>query len=321
MAKVSAAPKTRARQPRPGKAAAVVPAGAEAVPFTPSLPFPVVAVGASAGGLAAFTELLSALSPKAGLGIVLIQHLQPTHESALATLLSRATTLPVVEVTDGLAVEPNHVYVIPPNKQMTIRDGALRLAPRAIRGALHDPIDKFMAALAAEQGSAAIGVVLSGTGSDGTLGLRAIRAAGGLAFTQDPKTAEWPAMPLSAGASVDYVLSPKRIAAELGHLAEHHGIMAPAQKATEGTDLHKICLILGTATGIEFPLYKQATIRRRVGRRMALLKVTSLAQYAKLLRQNPEEVTALAEDIFIHVTSFFRDPDCFLALRKKVMAK
>ena len=321
MAKVSAAPKTRARQPRPGKAAAVVPAGAEAVPFTPSLPFPVVAVGASAGGLAAFTELLSALSPKAGLGIVLIQHLQPTHESALATLLSRATTMPVVEVTDGLAVEPNHVYVIPPNKQMTIRDGALRLAPRAIRGALHYPIDEFMTALAAEQGSAAIGVVLSGTGSDGTLGLRAIRAAGGLAFTQDPKTAEWPAMPLNAGASVDYVLSPKRIAAELGHLAEHHGIMAPAQKGTEGTDLHKICLILGTATGIEFPLYKQATIRRRVGRRMALLKVTSLAQYAKLLRQNPEEVTALAEDIFIHVTSFFRDPDCFLALRKKVMAK
>ena len=321
MAKASAPSKTRARNPKPGKPEAVIPAGAEAVPFTPRLPFPVVAVGASAGGLAAFTDLLSALSPRAGVGVVLIQHLQPTHESALATLLSRATTMPVVEVTDGLPVEPNHVYVIPPNKQMTIRDGALRLAPRTIRGVLHYPIDEFMIALATEQGSAAVGVILSGTGSDGTLGLRAIRTAGGLAFTQDPKTAEWPAMPLSAAGSVDYVLTPKRIAAELGRIARHPYIVAPPHDATEDSDLHKICLILRTVTGIEFPLYKQATVRRRVGRRMALLKITSLGQYAKLLRETPEEVIALAEDIFIHVTSFFRDPECFLALRRRVMAK
>ena len=164
----------------------------------PGLSFPVVAIGASAGGLAAFTALLKALPSKSGMAFVLIQHLEPKHESALTTLLSKATSMPVVEVSDGIAVEPNHVYVIPPNKNMTIREGTLRLAPRSEASGLQRPIDDFSVALAEEQGNAAIGVVLSGTGSDGTYGLKAIKAAGGVTFAQDPKTAQWPAMPMSA---------------------------------------------------------------------------------------------------------------------------
>src|SRR4029077_668624 len=162
----------------------------------PGLSFPVVAIGASAGGLAAFTELLKALPSKTGMAFVLIQHLEPKHESALTSLLSKATSMPVVEVSEGMDVAPNCVYVIPPNKGMTIREGMLRLTPRSASAGLQRPIDDFSIALAEEQGDAAVGVVLSGTGSDGTFGLKAIKAAGGVTFAQDPKTAQWSAMPM-----------------------------------------------------------------------------------------------------------------------------
>ena len=177
-------------------------------------------------------------------------------------------------------------------------------------------------ALAEEQGNAAIGVVLSGTGSDGTNGLKAIKAAGGVTFAQEPKTAQWPAMPLSAigAGSVDFVLSPKEIAAELARIGRHP-YLAEGREVPEGSELERICLILRSSTGIDFRLYKQATVRRRIARRMALQKIGSLTQYAQILRQNPEEAQALADDIFIHVTSFFRDPECFQALRKRVLAK
>lgn len=286
------------------------------------LSFPVVAIGASAGGLAAFTELLKALPPKSGMAFVLIQHLEPTHESALTGLLSKATAMPVVEVSDGIAVEPNCVYVIPPNKDMTIRKGTLRLTPRSDVSGLQHQIDDFSISLSEEQGDAAIGVVLSGTGSDGTYGLKTIKAAGGVTFAQEPKTAEWPAMPMSAitAGAVDFVLSPKRIAADLARISREPYLSA-AREIPEGSDLDKICLTLRPSTGIDFRLYKQATVRRRIARRMALQKIASLNQYAQVLRRNPEEAQALADDIFIHVTSFFRDPECFQALRKRVLAK
>jgi two-component system, chemotaxis family, CheB/CheR fusion protein len=286
------------------------------------LSFPVVAIGASAGGLAAFTALLKALPSKSGMAFVLIQHLEPTHESTLTKLLSRTTGMPVVEVSDGIAVEPNHVYVIPPNKNMTIRQGALRLTPRSAASGPQHPIDDFSIALAEEQGNAAVGVVLSGTGSDGTYGLKAIKAAGGVTFAQDPKTAEWPPMPMSAitAGSVDFVLPPQRIAAELARIGSHP-YLADAQEVPEGSELDKVCLILRSSVGVDFRLYKQATVRRRIARRMALRKVASLKKYAQILRQNPEEARALADDMFIHVTSFFRDLECFQALRKRVLAK
>jgi two-component system CheB/CheR fusion protein len=313
MAKAKAARKTRSKS----KSASEDTAG-----LRPGLPFPVVAIGASAGGLAAFTELLKALPSKSGMAFVLIQHLEPKHESALTALLSKATSMPVLEVSEGMAVEPDHAYVIPPNKDMTIREGTLRLAPRSARSGMLRPIDDFSITLAEEQGNAAIGVVLSGTGSDGTLGLNAIKAAGGMTFAQDPKTAQWPAMPISAitAGSVDFVMAPRRIASELARVGRHP-YLAEAREVPEGSDLDKVCMILRSTVGVDFRLYKQATVRRRMARRMALQKVPSLAKYAQILKQNPEEAQALADDIFIHVTSFFRDLECFRALRTQVLAK
>ncbi len=256
------------------------------------------------------------------MAFVLIQHLEPKHASALSNLLSKATSMPVVEVSDGLAVLPNHVYVIPPNKNMTIRKGNLRLTPRLEASGLQRPIDEFSIALAEEQGNAAIGVVLSGTGSDGTYGLKTIKATGGVTFAQDPRTAQWPAMPTNAitAGAVDFVLAPKRIAAELARMGRHP-YLAEAREAPVGSDLDKICLILLSSVGVDFRLYKQATVQRRIARRMALQKIVSLNKYAQFLKQHPGEAQALADDIFIHVTSFFRDPECFQALRKRVLAK
>ena len=241
------------------------------------LSFPVAAIGASAGGLAAFNALLHALAPRSGMAFVLIQHLESSHESALTSLLAKATSMPVVEVSDGMPVEPDHVYVIPPNRNMTIRAGRLRLAPRSEQSGVQHPIDDFSAALAEEQGSGSIGVVLSGTGSDGTYGLRAIKAAGGVTFAQEPKTAQWPAMPTNAIAagSVDFVLSTKRIAAELARIARHPYI-AEAKEIPDSAELDKICLILGNAVGVDFRQYKRPTVRRRIARRMALQKIASM---------------------------------------------
>ena len=294
----------------------------EKAPAHPGLSFPVVAIGASAGGLAAFTALLKALPARTGMAFVLIQHLEPKHESALTTLLSKVTSMPVAEVSDGIAVEPNHVYVIPPNKDMIVRDGRLRLSPRRGASGMQRPIDDFAIALAEEQGNAAIGVVLSGTGSDGTYGLKAIKAAGGVTFAQDPQTADWPAMPLSAitARSVDFVLAPRLIAQELARIGRHPYV-AEAGDLPAGGDLDKVCLIVRTSTGVDLLLYKQTTVRRRIARRMALRRIPSLTRYAQILQRNPEEAQALADDIFIHVTSFFRDPECFQALRKRVLAK
>ena len=250
------------------------------------LSFPVVAIGASAGGLAAFIALLKALPEKSGMAFVLIQHLEPKHESALTNILSKTTGMHVVEVTDGLAVEPDYVYVIPPDRKMTIGTRVLRLRPRAADSAHQCPIDDFCIALAEEQGSRAIGVVLSGTGSDGTNGLKAIKTAGGVTFALDPNTAQWDAMPVSAitAGSVDFVLPPRRIAMELARIGRHP-YLADARDVPEGSDLDKMCLILRSATGVDFRLYKPATVRRRISRRMALHKITSFQKYAQFLRQ------------------------------------
>jgi len=230
--------------------------------------FPITMVGASAGGLEAFIALLKALPDDTGAGFVPIQHLEPTHESALTKILSRNTLMPIREVVDGVAVEQNHVCVIPPNKIMTIRQGILRLAPREEASGPHHPIDGFAMALAEERKSTAIGIVLSGTGSDGTLGLKAIKTAGGITFAQDPKTAQWPEMPanaISAGA-VDFVLPPKRIAAELARIGRHPYLMASVD-APAGGDLEKIC-------------------------------IGSLEEYVQFLKQKITQANAITEKVF-----------------------
>jgi two-component system CheB/CheR fusion protein len=290
--------------------------------FSPGASFPVVGVGASAGGLEALSAFLKALSARAGMAIVVIQHLAPEHESALTQLLSKATPMPVLEVSDGMAMQPNHVYVIPPNKSMTLEGGILKLVPREHSSVPHHPIDEFCAALAREQKAAAIGVILSGSGSDGTLGLRAIKSEGGVTFAQDPKTASWPSMPASAISAgvVDFVLPAAEIAAELARISRHPYLLKNGE-APEGDGLEKIYMLLLSATGVDFRLYKQPTVSRRVGRRMALRKMGSLDEYVRLLKQHADEIKALADDIFIHVTGFYRDAESFQSLRTHIFPK
>ena len=289
--------------------------------------FPVVGIGASAGGLEACTALLKALPVNPGMAFVVVQHLDPHHESILHKLLSRTTEMPVIQVEDGMVLKPNHVYVIPPNHDMAVREKTLRLLSRRRTAGRHLPINRFLVSLAEDQKSAAIGVILSGTASDGTVGLQAIKAEGGVAFAQDPKSAGYPGMPESAilAGCVDFVLPPEEIARELIRLqhlpyAKRTAAMLEAEPPLVGAaDLQKILQILRTATGVDFSLYKTGTIKRRVARRLILQKIENLQRYGTYLEHNPLEVAALYQDIFIHVTSFFREPEMFAALQRRVL--
>src|SRR5712692_7096451 len=285
--------------------------------------FPIVGIGASAGGLEAFSQLLKELPADTGMAFVLVQHLDPKHESQLPEVLSRTTAMPVLAITDRLRVEPDHVYVIPPNADMTIGGGVFALTPRA-KVDHYRPIDHFFNSLAQEQEGRALGVVLSGTGSDGTLGLRAIKAEGGITFVQDAKSAKHSGMPQSAAAVADFVLPPAGIARELarisGHAYVNQALPSPtgAGPPEEGADVSAVLRVLRTATGVDFAQYKPASIRRRIARRMLLGKIDDLATYAGYLRQTPHEAQALYDDILIKVTEFFRDPEGFEALRLRV---
>ncbi len=283
---------------------------------------PVVGIGASAGGLEAFRQLLSHLPERTGLAFVLIQHLDPAHESQLADLLSKATTLPVMEATDGMAASADHVYIIPPNVNIAIVKSILRLSPRGLGQGLHLSVDFFFRSLAEARRSRAIGVVLSGTGSDGSLGLAEIKAAGGITFAQDGNSAEYPAMPRSAIAAgcVDFVLPPDQIAGELARIGQHPYLRpTPSAKETETqSEFKRILSRLRSATGVDFSEYRQTTIKRRIARRMALHQHESMPSYVRFLAANPAEVEALYRDMLINVTSFFRDPQVFEALRTTV---
>jgi two-component system, chemotaxis family, CheB/CheR fusion protein len=347
--------------------------------------FPIAGIGASAGGLEAFTALLKHLPIDTGMGFVLVQHLDPQHESALTQLLGRATTMPVQEVTNKLRVEPNHVYVIPRNTNLGIVGGVLTLRPRPKTRAPHRSIDFFLEALAADQRELAIGVILSGTATDGTVGLEAIKAEGGITFAQDD-SARYDSMPRSAVAAgcVDFVLLPEHIAREIARIAKHpHMASAAAEGLTRAEDdrasatahedddtplhptaqtprggdpglpsgghgdadsgatraraeaagdrvedagrriaedgLKKIMLLLRNHSGVDFSLYKSNTIQRRITRRMVLTKHDTHERYAQFLRGNSHELDALYSDVLISVTSFFRSPDAFDVLQRKVL--
>jgi two-component system, chemotaxis family, CheB/CheR fusion protein len=233
--------------------------------------------------------------------------------------------LPVTEVEDEPMVEPDHVYVIPPNKTMVIVGGKLRLSPRKETRGLHRSIDLFLRSLAEDQGYRAIGVILSGSATDGTLGLEEIKAEGGITFAQDD-TAQYDSMPRSAVAAgcVDFELPPHRIAAEIARIGRHPYV-APADKAAEkslaDSDLGRVIEALYSATGVDFTHYKRNTLYRRTTRRMVLHRMESVAEYVKLLASNPDEVMALFEDILINVTSFFRDPETFEIIKQQVFPK
>jgi two-component system, chemotaxis family, CheB/CheR fusion protein len=287
--------------------------------------FLTVAIGASAGGFDAFSELVENLPSDSGMAFVLVQHLDPKHHSILRELMAKRTSMPVVEVTDGTPVERDHVYVIPPNMTMTISERVLHLRPREEGSVSHMTVDSFMRSLAADQGPNAIGVILSGVGSDGTLGMAEIQAQGGVTFAQDETTAKYDGMPRSAIAAgcVDFVLPPKGIAQELARIAKHPYVVRRDAAGTElvaddRRNLNAIFQILRRATGVDFTYYRETTIRRRIQRRMVVHKMEQLEDYLKYLQQNPAEARALYQDMLINVTSFFRDPRVFEALKSHV---
>ncbi len=331
--------------------------------------FLIVGVGASAGGLEAFTQLLRALPLDTGMGFVLVQHLDPDHDSALAQILSRATSLPVLEITNDELVRANHVYIIPPDTDLSIAGGVLKIQPRERTRAPHRSIDVFFKSLAQDQRERAVGVVLSGTANDGTLGLEAIKAEGGITFAQDA-SARHDSMPRSAVATgcVDFVLSPTDIAKELARIAKHpsvagHALLAPAEddgasastqedeqaprpSGEQGSSLtqaeqeraeaeggrgeraeskvaqdgyKRILLLLRNHSRVDFSLYKSATIQRRITRRMVVNTQQTLEDYADFLLGNSKELDALYSDVLIGVTSFFRNPETFEFLEKKVL--
>ena len=315
-------------------------------------PFPIVGIGASAGGLEAFSQVLQHLPLDTGMAFVLVQHLDPAHESALTDLLARTTRMPVREVTNNLLVEPNHVYVIPPNAGTALGRGKLKLLPRKQIGGAFRSIDSFFESLAQEHRDQAIGVVLSGTATDGTLGLKAIKAECGITFAQD-QSAKYDSMPRSAIAAgcVDFVLPPQEIARELVRIAKHpylKGVRKPLPaRSAQGADaqhvtdelalpssqpgdvlpvaeepaFRKILLLLRSDSGVDFSLYKPSTIERRITRRMVLNKSDTLKGYAGFLRGNGKELEALYSDLLINVTSFFRSPEAFDVLKRQGFAR
>jgi len=287
--------------------------------------FPVVGIGASAGGLDAFKKLLKAIPEDSGMAFVLVQHLDPTHESMLPELLQKVTNIPVLEITDDLKVQPNHIYCIPSNKMMVATDGVLLLAARPAKSKTERnlPIDLFFNSLAEVHQANAIGVVLSGTASDGTLGLKAIKDHGGITFAQDEASAAYEGMPHSAvqAGVVDFILPPEKIPQKLMELTsiilgnEANNPHSPLQY----DDVFKqILSLLRIRKGTDFTYYKQTTIRRRILRRMALNKNEDPASYLKELKDNKAEQDILYQDLMIPVTSFFRDPKTFYNLCETV---
>jgi two-component system, chemotaxis family, CheB/CheR fusion protein len=293
----------------------------QAAPDPSQIAFPVVGIGASAGGLEAVSELLSALPASTGMAFVLVQHLDPSRASMLVEILGKKTALPVAEARDGMRLAADRLYVIPPNASLTVAGNLLRLAAR--EGNPPGPIDALFRSLAAERGRAAVGVLLSGASSDGTRGARAIKEAGGVVMAQAPESAAFAIMPRSAidAGAVDAVLRPAEIAGSLARLAEHlarHEDETPDAAAPEDELWKRIFRLLHGAGGIDFTHYKRSTIQRRIARRQALRHVAELGQYAALLSEDSAELNTLAQDVLIGVTSFFRDPESFEALAQAV---
>lgn len=286
-----------------------------------------IGVGASAGGLEAFSELLDALPPDAGLAIAFVEHLDPTHESDLADILGRKTSMTVCQVAEGMQVSANHVYVIPPNAHMRLDGDVFVLTERPQGPAPSPTIDIFMMSLAESRGERALGVLLSGNGSDGTRGLAAIRAHGGIALVQDPAEAQSPGMPESAieAGAVDGVLELSALAAELLRLSKRSLVLpagseeephAPELPRDEEHALQMVIARVKAATGLDLAHYKRATLLRRLERRRAMVNVADIAEYLKVMDADADEVPRLLSDVLVRVTSFFRDPESFTYLTK-----
>ena len=286
--------------------------------------FPVVGIGASAGGLDAFKKLLSAIPEDSGMAYILVQHLDPAHESILADLLQRVTKIPVQEITNNVKVAPNHIYIIPSNKLLTANDGVLQLSARLPKTQKNLPIDVLFYSLAEVHQDHAIGVVLSGTATDGTLGLKAIKARGGVTFAQDQQSAAYDGMPQSAidAGVVDFILAPEKIPHQLLLLNAGFKGSPPVAEA-DGESINEnaykqVISLIRVSSGVDFTYYKQATIRRRIIRRTALCMKKNIDEYISYLKDSTIEQNILYQDLLIPVTQFFRDPKMFDSLSEKV---
>ena len=307
------------------------PAAIDAVAPSPRAPFPVVGIGASAGGLAAFEAFFSAMPADSGVAFILVQHLAPDHKSMLVELIARHTRMQVFEVEDGMIVEPNCIYVIAPNFDMAFVDGALQLLPPGAPRGHRCPVDFFFRSLAQDHHARAIGIVLSGTGSDGAQGIRAIKGEGGMVMAQNSESTQYDGMPRSAVATglVDFVLAPTEMPAQLMAYINHAFTDDASAAQSQSTApvlrvddaLKKIFVLLRAQTGHDFSGYKVNTIHRRVERRMAVNQIVQKDDYILYLRKNPAEVDALFRDLLIGVTSFFRDPDAFRALEDEAIVR
>ena len=285
--------------------------------------FPVVGVGASAGGLEAFKRLIRAIPESSGMAFILVQHLEPNHESLLPEILQKGTPLPVEEITDNVHVRPNHIYIIPSNRLLIAEDGHLRLKPRP-RDKKSMPIDLFFSSLAEVHGPHAIGVVLSGTAYDGTQGLKAIKAAGGITFAQDQGSAAFGGMPQSAieAGVVDFILAPEDIPLQLHRSTAAFQEWAEAETGDRPDDneaFRQLLLMLRLRKGTDFTYYKQTTIRRRIARRMSLNKIQTLSAYLAFFIANLPEQDLLYQDLLIPVTGFFRDPATYESIRDSLL--
>lgn len=287
-------------------------------------PFPIVGLGMSAGGLETATEFLKAMPADSGMGFVIVQHLEPNRKSLLAELLGKHTAMPVVQVEDGMTVEPDHVYVIVPAQTLLIEDGVLRLQePDEPRGRRH-PIDRFFTALAEDRKTKAIAIVLSGAGSNGSAGIQDIKLAGGMVIAQQPETAKFDSMPSHAIASgaVDTVLAPADMPAALLRYAHHPYIEGDATEAITSAskaNFNDVLTLIRARSGHDFRQYKRTTLTRRTHRRMGLAGIESLDDYLMKLRDDPSELQALVRDLMINVTGFFRDPEAWEALDRDVI--
>ena len=290
--------------------------------------FLVVGIGASAGGLEALKPLIRSLSPEEKSAFALVQHIAPDKESYMSDLLARETPLPVKTMEEGMEIEPGTIYCNPPGKEIDVYQGVFRLSDPPGDKARSSPIDYFFRSLAQDRSGDAIAIILSGTGTDGTQGIKDIKGRGGIVFAQDPLQAKYPGMPRSAMATglVDRVLPVEEMAESLSRLGRHPYFAltpepAPEEEAGEKWEeqVQEILLLLRTRTGHDFAEYKQNTVSRRIQRRMAVHQITNPARYFRYLKENPEEADKLFSEMLIRVSSFFRDPKAFEALSEKVL--
>lgn len=288
--------------------------------------FPIVGLGASAGGLDAFEQFFRNVPPDIGMAFVLVPHLDPSHASILTEILQRTTTMPVVEAQDQVKVAPGCVYIIPPNREMAVFRGTLQLSMPEVPRGQRMPIDAFLRSLAEDQGENAIGVILSGTGTDGTQGLRAILGAGGVALVQDPATAKYDGMPVSAiqAGYVTHILPAGKMP-EVLRTGVHAQTVRPELPATTASaavsGMNRILMALRTHTGHDFSQYKKNTIGRRIERRMSQHNIEDVEVYARYLKEHPAELHILFKELLINVTSFFRDPEAFDFLKQDILPR